>query len=374
MFKLASGANVEMSIDNVILRGLSADHTGDPDSGGHGIKLNGASFYIDIPASTILEQNNTHPLIYVGKGNTFDMLGSAALTGNYNAGISSGTDSEIADSKIGGAVRVAGGIFSMTGDGTSVHHNYAARYGGGVYSIGVGGTPAQISMKGENAEVSFNAAGTDIAGAGGGIVADGSDSDANQASIFKMSGNHATIRGNQGRAGGGIQVCGTGSTGRMSGTHAAISGNYSPTNGGGLRVAGYAEFTMSGANSQISGNTADDAGGGVDVMSGATFIMSGANALISGNTSAGNGGGVLCFNGDLTLEGGEISGNTSNGDEHLHQFGGDNGTHEFADGVHGMVTGTSGEGNDWDAPTGGLFSGGNWYGNQTVDTVIRVVR
>jgi uncharacterized protein YjdB len=298
---------VTMTIDNVTLRGLSAGHVGDPDAGGTGILISPATVPIDIPASTPAQDNNT-ALVYVGKGSTFEMLGSAELTGNYNASVTTAAGGN------GGAARVVGGIFRMTGDDSSVHHNYAGHYGGGVWSIGEGGTPAQIIMAGENAEVSFNAVGNgSTVGAGGGILADGDTNPAN-ASHFVMSGNNAKVRGNQGRNGGGTQLYGTGSTGLMSGTNAEISGNTSVNGVGGVYVAGNSQFTMSGASAHISGNTADTYAGGVYVTGNSQFTMSGASAHISGNTAGGSGGGVYLDSGaQFTMSGmnAQISDNKS---------------------------------------------------------------
>jgi hypothetical protein len=360
---------VTMTIDNVTLQGLSTGHTLDnywPDSPPE-------KDIVIPPTST---QDNNASLIYVGEGNTFDMLGNAQLTGNWNAGISIGTEDEIADSKIGGAVRVAGGTFRMTGDDTSVHHNYAALYGGGVYSIGAGGTQAQIIMAGENAEVSFNAVGTDSSSLVGGIVADGSSSDTLQASIFKMSGNHAKIRGNQGDAGGGIQVYGTGSTGFMSGTHAQISGNYSPRTGGGLRVSGTAHFTMSGTNAVISDNYAGTDGGGVHLYNSSTFTMSEANAVISGNYAGYDGGGVFAQDSTFIMEAGELSNNNdgSTPEHDLPQLGRDGSSAlTWPGGTHGTMTGLS-DGSVYGGEGAIPFSDIGTGIRQTPATVIRAVK
>jgi site-specific DNA-adenine methylase len=67
--------------------------------------------------------DNNIALVYVGQGNTFEMLGSAELMGNYNASTTT------AAGESGGAVRVSGGIFRMTGDDTKVRYNYAGHYG-----------------------------------------------------------------------------------------------------------------------------------------------------------------------------------------------------------------------------------------------------
>jgi hypothetical protein len=207
------------------------------------------------------------------------------------------------------------------------------------------GTNGQVIMAGDGAEVSWNVG----AGGIGGILID------ETASYFEMSGNHAKITRNQGGvgwAGGGIELWGAGTIGVMSGEYAEISGNYSGNDGGGVYVASNAQFTMSGAASLVSGNKANNDGGGID-----------------------------CVNGDFTMKGGEISGNSSaNHDGNgtwLHQFGVNSSTQKFANGVHGVVkiNGISGATSeyDYDVPNGGPFIG-VWSLYQIVATVIKVLR
>jgi parallel beta-helix repeat protein len=102
MFWLGDNVPVTLSIENVVLKGLS--------DGSDGILASNPSM------------KNTQPLVYVGQGNTFEMLGSAELTGNLNSGTN------------GGAVSVVGGTFLMTGNNTTISGNTAANGdGGGVY-------------------------------------------------------------------------------------------------------------------------------------------------------------------------------------------------------------------------------------------------
>jgi hypothetical protein len=252
---------VTMTIDNVILKGLSAGHLN--------YKIaTYASFTIDIPASSPAIDNN-NSLLYVGQGNSFEMLGSAELTGNWNAGASGSNGA-------GGAARVASGIFLMTGDNTRVHHNYASQYVGGIYCEG------RLIMSGENAEVSYNAGGTSSAGGIGGLLADGPNG------YFELSGSHAKVNWNQGgnkQGGGGVQTSTAGTVAVMSGDYAEISHNYTlQAYGGGLFVGVNTQFTMSGAHAAIKENTAPSAtlntyGGGVFVR-GSFFMEAGE---ISGN-------------------------------------------------------------------------------------------
>jgi hypothetical protein len=209
-----------MTIDNVTLQGLSAE--------AYTVQLGTADFAIVIPQSTTTTPaiDNDKPIIYVGQGNTFEMLGSAELTGNYNTGTK------------GGAAWVVGGSFRMLGAETKIHHNYTAVYGGGVYC-----EPGDFIMSGEYAEVSENATAT--GGGVGGVYVEGR--------TFEMSGNHANIRKNQGGSaygGGGIHLF-SGAAGVMSGAYAEISENYTGYMGGGVYIE-YGLFTMS--SGKISGN------------------------------------------------------------------------------------------------------------------------
>ena len=116
---------------------------------------------------------------------------------------------------------------------------------------------------------------------------------------FTMNG--GIITDNTASMGGGVYVY---STFIMNG--GAITGNKATYGGGGVLVAG--KFVMDGGI--ISNNTSSDAGGGVYVGNGATFNM--ITGTIFGNTATSNGGGV--FNdGDFTMEGGAVSGNTASG-------------------------------------------------------------
>jgi hypothetical protein len=160
LIKLKAGANLELSIDNVVLRGLSAAHAA--------YKVNAAApFTIDFPANPYNAQDNNAPLVYVGEGNVFEMLSSAELTGNWNtANVHSGAD----NASYGGGAQVFGGTFRMTGDYTKVHHNYAA--GDNTYWVGGGiscgddlnwvrdRTNEKVIISGDYAEVSDNASGS----------------------------------------------------------------------------------------------------------------------------------------------------------------------------------------------------------------------
>jgi hypothetical protein len=254
-----------MSINNVILVGRSVEH----------LDANTlddlAPFTIDFPATST--QDNNAPLIYVGVDNTFEMLGNAQLTGNWNTNM----DDEHGQ---GSTVWVAGGIFRMAGQRTKIHHNYSRGTAGGIFCEAGG----QVIMSGEYSEISENVCDT---GGGGITIREGS---------FEMSGNHAVISQNQSRFNGGGLMLYSDSTSvsaEMSGTGAVISGNYAQNGGGGVFVYGNAEFTMSGANAAIKGNTAHQHSGGVytEVVSGNGFSM------IAGEIS----GNIHLYNGEKNL-------------------------------------------------------------------------
>jgi hypothetical protein len=99
--------------------------------------------------------------------------------------------------------------------------------------------------------------------------------------------------------------------GNISGNSVNLGGS----RGGGVYVGGYASFTMN--RGEISGNTASGTssstsiGGGVFVATTATFTMMNGGE-ISGNTTDGSGGGVYVYErGTFTMHGGEISGNSA---------------------------------------------------------------
>jgi hypothetical protein len=91
---------------------------------------------------------------------------------------------------------------------------------------------------------------------------------------------------------------------KISGNTTTVSSNYYGGSGGGVYIIGGA-FTMNGG--EISGNSSPYSGGGV-YINGRTFTMNGGK--ISGNSSSYSGGGVQIDGGAFTMNGGEISGNT----------------------------------------------------------------
>jgi hypothetical protein len=141
-----------------------------------------------------------------------------------------------------------------------------------------------------------------------------------------------------------------------------------------------AQFIMFGSDAEISGNTAASNGGGVYMRAPtntAQFTMTGSDSKISGNIANDAGGGVFCTAGNVTMEAGELSGN-SDGSQY-HQFanaGG--GTQKWPAGTRASVTGTFGVGNEYVAPNadGSNFgdsanNGDKWYPAQLAGTVIK---
>ncbi|MDR3324656.1 MAG: hypothetical protein LBS82_01520, partial [Spirochaetaceae bacterium] len=341
---LAPGAKLELAVDGVKLQGIAgAGHTVGPYAA-----TVPATAAIVIPANpyNTTDDNNT-ALVYVGRGNVFEMLGGAELTGNWNSGAAGAAGR-------GGGAQVVGGVFRMTGDDAAVRHNYAGLCGGGVHLHGKGSTGL---MSGAAVQISGNASG----GGGGGAYVDGDAS-------FVMEGENARI-----------------------------SGNASDGAGGGAHIAGGASFTMRGSDSAISGNaSASGGGGGAYATGGARFTMSGTASRISGNQAVGSGaagGGVNSIGGAyFTMEAGEISGNPTGGAQP--QFYGDRAGSIWPAGVHGSVhiNGVPGHEFDMDAPAGGEMyatgslggttypnlnpatsvSAANWWeAHQSAGTVIR---
>jgi hypothetical protein len=280
---LASGAALELAVDNVILKGISEGHT----EGG-----------ITIPVSDPPLDNNK-PLVHVGPGNTFEMRGSAELTGNWSARYThEGDESNLLkdtnqNTIKAGAACVEGGIFRMSGSYASVHHNGSAGAGylvstlhsyvtfesaGGILARDAG----QVIIAGEYAEVSSNVG---FYHTGGVKLMTGS--------YFEMSGTHAKISGNYGYSTGGLYLFGRDdpratSIGVMSGEYAEVSSNSGGTGGstGGVLIGRSAQFTLSGAHAQISGNTGRGEAGGVHMSGGdSVFTMTGGE--IFGNRSTG---------------------------------------------------------------------------------------
>jgi hypothetical protein len=185
--------------------------------------------------------DNDAPLVYVGPGNTLEMLGSAELTGNTNT------------ANPGGGVQVLEGTLCMA-DNAKIHHNGAAE-GGGVH---ITGASARFIMSGGT--ISDNTADAD----GGGVYITGA--------IAQSTMSGGTISGNTaGNNGGGVY-----NNGPFTMQGGMISGNTAGNNGGGIYNSG--NFTMS--DGVMSGNTAGHGGG---IYNNSSFTMSGSAMVAQDN-------------------------------------------------------------------------------------------
>ena len=189
--------------------------------------------------------------------------------------------------KIGGGVVVAnGGSFTMNSN-TTIQNSYATVtgnvIGGGVYVQGGSFTMNSGTIR-DNMAIFY----------GGGVLAD-------NGSTFTINGGE--ISGNATDAeGGGVSIRGS-STFTMNG--GVIRNNTAPNYGAGVYILS-SPFTMT--DGAISGNTSDY-GGGLH-MNGGSFVMTGGK--INDNTAITGGGGIYVSNNNtLTLDGGEISGNSA---------------------------------------------------------------
>jgi hypothetical protein len=221
--------------------------------------------------------------VYIGLNSEFTMEGGK-ISGNKLTGTSTSPSSTGA----GGG----GGMYCFTGsnitiNGGEISENTASGSGGGVYV-----TRGTLTIN------AGKISGNTTNGHGGGMyIAD---------ALLTMTGGE--ISGNISNSnGGGIYTTRTPFTmtgGKISGNTASIGGGVTTNN----------TFTMTGG--EISGNTAtttsaNAGGGGVDFSGGGNGLMTGGK--ISGNISNSTGGGVSIrgISCSLTINGGEISGNTA---------------------------------------------------------------
>ncbi|MDE5666747.1 MAG: hypothetical protein K2I29_00735, partial [Clostridia bacterium] len=114
--------------------------------------------------------------------------------------------------------------------------------------------------------------------------------------------NGGTISNNTAVNGGGVYLQGSHNT--MNG--GTITGNTASENGGGVYVDSGGTFTMNGGT--ISGNRANVSGAGVAMGRNCTFIINGGD--ITGNTAGSYAGGIDVY-GEFIMNDGEISGNTA---------------------------------------------------------------
>ena len=252
----------------------------------------------------------------------------------------------------GGGVYVGAGTVTM-GEGAKIDGNSAAYSGGGVYinTQLASRTDDDAVLKMDGGTISNNTAASG-GGIGSVLYAESPDPDYTVIEIENgtITGNHATVWGggievNNGKVsitdseisnndavnnGGGIFASGNKTTVELKDT--AITGN-NAQNGGGVSASGQATVTMNGG--EISNNTASNYGGGILVSSGSEFTMDSGeishnNASMGGgifsngdvtmnggkiseNSTASAGAGVYSYTGSFTMNSGEISGNTAKG-------------------------------------------------------------
>ncbi len=294
-------------------------------SDGGGVCVNGGTF--EMTGGTI--SGNTAP--YGGGVCVYDNVSTFNMSGGTISGNTAQKDGSNNGGE-GGGVCVAGGAFTMSGNGT-ISGNTANKQGGGVYvKVGTFNMSGNGTISGNNAaengggvcvyndsiddristfEMSDGTISDNTAGNYGGGVCVYNDSIDNRNSTFEMS--DGTISGNTAAYGGGVCVYGNVSTfnmsgGTISGNTAQKDGSNNGGEGGGVYVK-VGTFNMSG-NGTISGNTAPY-GGGV-FIDGGTFDMSG-NGTISGNKATRSGGGVYVYSGGtFEMTGGKIGGTTAN--------------------------------------------------------------
>ncbi|MDE7167375.1 MAG: MBG domain-containing protein [Clostridia bacterium] len=215
---------------------------------------------------------------------------------------------EITDSSVNDGVgTITGG--KNTGNGGGIYVN-----NGGTLTLSKGLISNNVATSGggvyNDTDSTFTMNGGEISGnlangAGGGGVY-------GYSGTFNMDG--GTVSNNAStNNGGGVYGSGTSSnkfiftmTGGKITENVATNANAS-RGGGGVILDSYCTFTMNGG--EISNNTSGYTGGGVRVYTDSTFTMSG-SAKISGNTAV-YGGGVYVYCGTFNMDGGEISGNTS---------------------------------------------------------------
>ena len=263
----------------------------------------------------------------------------------------------------GGGIHNSGGMLTITGegeDGVKITNNKATSGGAGGIRTATGTISGNVLISGNTATYS-SAAATNGDAAGiyvatgitinAGVVISNNSATDKAGGIYLGTGKSyltgVIITGNTARNGfgGGIYstgeltvsggvisnnqaLSGTGnfardpfgggiySTGTLIITdNAVVSGNTASGNAAGTRLgkgAGvYSTKSVTLQSGEIKGNTSTNDGGGVHIQSG-SFLMEGGS--ITGNISSTNGGGVYIEAGTFLMEGGSITGNTSSTD------------------------------------------------------------
>ena len=279
--------------------------------------------------------NNNNNLVYINNGGTLVINTGAKIIENSS-------------SSYGGGVYVSG-TFTMNGGEISGNiSSYNGNFGGGV---SVGNNGAFIMNGGI---ISGNS--SSAYGGGGGGVSVGSNG------IFIMNGGEISGNSTATRGGG---VCVYRGTFIMN--NGEISGNTSSYDGGGVYIVDSGFFIMDGG--EISGNNTTETDPSSPQVGGGIYLNDGSlsmnNGEISGN-SASLGGGIFVRNGTFTMSGGKISGNTSTATSTSFRYGGgisvSGGTFSMSG---GEISGNSAYSGGGISVTGGTFtmSGGEILGN-----------
>ena len=311
-----SGGGVHMSDGTFTMSGTAAiigNYATATDYGGGGVILYGEDAIFTMNSGTIgtIEQPNRGRYgggVRVAAG-IFNMSGGT-IAGN----IATNVEAETIPNGNGGGVFITDGIFNLGGMTVtaSVIDENRGLDGGGIYLEG--GTLNIIGTNTKNIinNTATRGAGEGSFGGGGGInwVGGTLNSSANNGEVN-------IIDNTSGRNGGGISMTADGTLTITSDW--TIQDNYAysmdtiHSGGGGIFVAG-ANSIINMIGGEIIGNTARRFGGGVHVGEGATFTMY--DGLINGNTSsivfANGGGGVgVISEGTFIMHGGTISENSA---------------------------------------------------------------
>ena len=282
------------------------DITGNTGKAGGGVCLDSGTFAME--GGSITGNTGTGGGGVYQAGGTFTMTGGD-ITGNKST-----------SSNTGGGVYVTGGNFTM--DGGKIAENEGPC--GGVYVRNGGTFTLNQGIITENKNTyTYSAAGVYVAGTftmTGGSISKNTNPGKEQSNggggvyvsgKFIMTGGEITGNETIGANGsGGVYVHGT-----FTMTGGSIKGNKSSggsASSGGVFVGRNCTFNMEEGTIADNENTSGNySGGGVYIDNG-NFTLTG--GTISGNTSASNGGGVYLNGGTFTMKGGKISNNKTTSD------------------------------------------------------------
>lgn len=233
----------------------------------------------------------------------------------------------------GGGIVVDGGAKLVMNDGSAVT-GCSAEMGGGVYLSGEmvmnGGTVSDNTAVGDSYTIDGQSISTNAHGGGVLIRANRADYDESNDTPAKMTMNGGSISDNAATSdtsafGGGIAILGTWENGQTITNEFAMNGGEISGNkasyGGGISVYVHDNYWQGNTNIKISGgaritdNHARTRGGGICLFGNNSqnynSVVEMAGGEISGNTTNGNGGGVYlqAFGDELYMTGGSVSNN-----------------------------------------------------------------